>query len=510
MTYTNTMLAGLLSALSLMVCVAHAETETTAVPAPAELVATPLAPSAPVVSPEQALIERGRYLAVASDCMACHTAAHGKPMAGGNAIASPVGQIVATNITPSKQFGIGNYSQTQFADALRRGVRADGANLYPAMPYTAYAVLSDDDVHALYAYFMKGVQPVEQATAQTALPFPMNIRLSMKAWNALFLNDKPLPAAPGKSEQWLRGRYLAEGPAHCSTCHTPRGFLMQEKLDLQLSGAQVGPWFAPNITPHPTSGIGSWSQADLVTYLKTGRLEGRAQAAGSMAEAITHSFSHLSDADLQAIAVYMKDRPAINSGDGDGDKTQVQRNRFEQGRAGNALPALRGLPASELAGEELRGARIFSGSCASCHGYNGQGTKDGYYPSLYQNSATAGVNPSNLLATILYGVERETDAGGHVFMPPFGNQPNALNALNNDDVAALANYVLKYYGNPGVKVTPADVEVIRQGGPKSNLLLLARVGVVVGAVVALVVLIILLLLLLGRRQRRHHPETDWK
>ncbi|MCA1323612.1 c-type cytochrome [Herbaspirillum sp. alder98] len=463
--------------------------------------ATPTATPA-ATQADQAVIERGRYLAVASDCIACHTTPRGKPMAGGTSIASPVGAIVATNITPSKQFGIGNYTETQFADALRKGVRADGAHLYPAMPYTAYSVMTDADIHALYLYFMKAVQPVDQATAETSLPFPMNIRLSMKGWNALFLNDKPLAPVADRNEQWLRGRYLAEGPAHCSTCHTPRGFLMQEKLDLQLSGAQVGPWYAPNITPHKTSGIGSWSQAELVTYLKTGRVEGKAQAAGSMAEAITHSFSHLTDDDLQAIAVYILDRPAIAD-----DKSEVQRTRFDQGKAGNALAAFRGLPAGATTDEEVRGARIFSASCASCHGYNGQGTKDGYYPSLYKNSATAGVNPSNLIATILYGVERETKDGGHVFMPPFGNQPNALNSLSNDDVAALSNYVLKYYGNPSVKVTHDDVEVIRQGGPQSNLLLLARIGMVVAGVLVLALLVWL-------RTRKKRPvrinENDWK
>ena len=451
---------------------------------------------------DRAVIERGRYLAVASDCIACHTAPRGKPMAGGTPIASPVGTIVATNITPSKQFGIGNYTETQFADALRRGVRADGARLYPAMPYTAYSVMTDADIHALYRYFMHAVAPVDQATAETRLPFPMNIRMSMRGWNALFLNDKPLPPADGRNEQWLRGRYLAEGPAHCSTCHTPRGLLMQEKLDLQLSGAQVGPWYAPNITPHKTSGIGSWSQAELVSYLKTGRVEGKAQAAGSMAEAITHSFSHLTDDDLQAIAVYIRDRPAIGD-----DQGPARRNRFEQGKAGNALASFRGMPTGIATDEEVRGARIFSASCASCHGYNGQGSKDGYYPSLYQNSATAGVDANNLIATILYGVERETDSGGHVFMPPFGNQPNALNSLSNDDVAALSNYVLKYYGNAGVKVTPKEVEVIRQGGPRSSLLLAARIGMAAGAILVLALLVWLL-----ARKKRVRPinEDDWK
>ncbi|WP_443115276.1 c-type cytochrome [Herbaspirillum seropedicae] len=497
----KTLLTGLLAALVAGSALAQ-NTDSHATPS-ADATASAAAPApAPAISPEAALIERGHYLAIASDCIACHTAPRGKPMAGGLAIASPVGEIIATNITPSKTHGIGHYTEEQFAAALRRGVRADGANLYPAMPYTAYAALSDADVQALYAYFMKGVAPVDVATRQTDLPFPMNLRWSMKAWNALFLKEQPLPPQPQRSAQWLRGRYLAEGPAHCSTCHTPRGWLMQEKPDLQLAGAQVGPWYAPNITSHPSAGIGSWSQDDLVAYLRTGRLEGRAQAAGSMAEAITHSFSRLTEEDLRAIAVYIKDRPAIATGDAQGTGS-----RFDQGKAGNALAQFRGRTLSAESPEEIRGARIFSASCASCHGYNGQGSRDGYYPSLFRNSATAGVNANNLIATILYGVDRETEQGGHVFMPPFGDQPNALNKLSNADVAALSNYLLKYYGKPAATVKAEDVEVIRQGGPRSPLLLMARIGM--GVAVAVLVLLLLVGLMVALR-KRPDPEHDWK
>lgn len=437
---------------------------------------------------DAATVERGRYLATASDCMACHTAHHGKVLAGGLLLSSPVGDIVSTNITPSKQYGIGNYSEQQFSDALRKGIRADGQHLYPAMPYTAYAVMTDADVHALYAYFMQAVPAVEQGTKPTALPFPMNFRAAMGVWNALFLDQQPPKPAPQRSEQWLRGRYLAEGAAHCSACHTPRGLLMQEKKELYLTGAQVGPWYAPNITSHPVAGIGSWSEAELVQYLRTGRVEGKAQAAGSMAEAITFSFSRLSDDDLKAIAVYIKDLPPVV---GEEDVA-----RFNQGKPGNALASFRGKGYSESIKGPHLGAQVFSANCASCHGANGQGTPDGYYPSLFHNSATVG--NSNLLATILLGVNRETE-NGRVFMPPFGDQPNAVNHLSNDEIAALANYIQVSYGAgaPGVKAE--DVAVIRQGGPQSHLLLLARLGMVVG----LLVLAALIIVVLRRRSKQH-------
>jgi mono/diheme cytochrome c family protein len=436
-----------------------------------------------------ATVERGRYLATASDCIACHTAHKGVPLAGGLSMSSPVGEIISTNITPSKSHGIGNYTEQQFSAALKKGIRADGKPLYPAMPYTAYAALTDADVHALYAYFMQGVAPVEKATEETNLPFPMNIRQSMLVWNALFLEEQPLKPVPNRSPQWLRGQYLAEGAAHCSTCHTPRGALMQEKKELNLAGNHVGAWYAPNITSHPTAGIGSWTEVELAQYLRTGRLEGKAQAAGSMAEAITYSFSQMTEADLQAIAIYVKTIPAVAAGP----------TRFMQGRPGNALDSFRGKGyAAGMQGPAL-GAQVFSANCASCHGASGQGTPDGYYPSLFHNSATAVT--SNLLATILFGVDRKTKEG-HVFMPPFGQQANAVNHLTDEQVAALANYIQAGYGAgaQAAVVKPADVAEIRTGGPRSYLVLAARIGMAVGVLVVL-------LLLAAFLRRRHAARS---
>jgi fructose 5-dehydrogenase cytochrome subunit len=214
-------------------------------------------------------IKRGAYLATASDCAACHTAPGGLAFAGGLAIASPVGTIFSTNITPSTSAGIGNYSEADFARAVRRGIRKDGGNL------TSYRLLTDADVHDLYNYFLHGVAAVHLVPRRTALPFPMNIRASMIGWNLLFLSHESFVADPHQSADWNRGAYLVGGPAHCSTCHTPRGFLMQELSGSNLAGGQVGPWFAPNVTSDASSGIGSWTQQELVQYLRTGSLPPR-------------------------------------------------------------------------------------------------------------------------------------------------------------------------------------------------------------------------------------------
>lgn len=443
-------------------------------------------------SPE--MIEKGRYLATASDCIACHTASKAKPMAGGHAISSPVGDIVATNITPSKSHGIGNYTEQQFADALRKGVRADGARLYPAMPYTAFSRFTNEDVHAMYAYFMEGVKPVDEPVkASTALPFPMNVRASMIGWNLLFANDKPFEPDPAQTPEWNRGAYLALGAGHCVTCHTPRGAMMQELAGKSMSGAQIGAWWAPDITNSKTHGIGSWSVDDLTTYLASGHLPGKAQAAGPMAEAITHSFSRLHKSDLRAISTYILSVPSHRA------EEPSQRNRFAFGQAQDATAGFRGTSFAEgmkQSGVAL-GAQVFTANCASCHGASGQGTQDGYYPALFGKSITGETNPSNLIAAILSGVDRETPRGGHVFMPPFGDQAHAMVPLNNDEVAAVSNFLLTSYGNPAVSVTADQVQVIREGGATSSLILLARVGMAVGAA-----LVLWLLVLLVRKQRR--------
>ncbi len=228
-------------------------------------------------------------------------------------------------------------------------------------------------------------------------------------------------------------------------------------------------------------GIGTWSQEDLVTYLKTGKLDNKAQAAGSMAEAISSSFQHLTDADLNAIATYVRSVPSANASQASGAK------RFEMGAAGNEMATFRGKDYAESLAGDHAGAQIFAANCASCHGYNAQGTKDGYYPSLFHNAATAGDNAINVVSAILNGVDRDTEAG-HVFMLPFGDQTNAVVQLNNAEVASLANYLLKDYGNAKLTITPEDVRVIRNGGPSSNLVMLARLGIGAGAAVSLLLI----------------------
>jgi mono/diheme cytochrome c family protein len=217
-----------------------------------------------------------------------------------------------------------------------------------------------------------------------------------------------------------------------------------------------------------------------------------------MAEAISYSFQHLTNEDLNAIATYIRSVPPANASRASGAS------RFDQGKAMNDLSGFRGTNFADGLKGEHAGAQIFTANCASCHGYNAQGTKDGYYPSLFHNAATAGDNPTNVIAAILYGVDRHTGEG-HVFMPPFGDQTNAMVSLNNVEVASLANYLLKDYGNARLSVTPEDVQVIRNGGPSSNLVMLARIGMCAGALGAVVVIAAIFWIL---RRRRSGPAPQ--
>jgi mono/diheme cytochrome c family protein len=436
---------------------------------------------------DPALVEQGRYLAVAGDCGACHTAPGGKQMAGGLAVATPIGSIISTNITPSKTAGIGNYSLEQFSDALRRGVRADGKRLYPAMPYPAYARITDDDVKALYSYFMLGVAPVDKRPPETHLPFPFNIRLSMMAWNLLFLDTKPFVPDPTKGAEWNRGAYLALSLAHCGTCHTPRNFLMAEDDSRLFAGGDLDTWYAPNITSDANSGVGVWSVDDLVSYMRDGHAAGKGQAAGPMAEAVDKSLRHLHADDLKAIAAYVLTVPPVN----DAAATTPP---SAWGAPGDQLAAIRGT-APPRNQEQWSGPQLYDGYCATCHQAQGQGSFDGRLPPLFHNTTLGRPNSANLVMVILEGVRREPD----VDMPGFAHE------LSDHEIAMLGNYLIRQYGNPAAGITAGEVKTLRAGGASADWLIwAARIGI---AVVALIVVAVAILLgfLAARRRRTRKP-----
>jgi mono/diheme cytochrome c family protein len=445
------------------------------------LAAVDAAAQTPVGDASADRIVRGEYLAIAGDCTACHTAPGGKPFAGGLAIPTPVGDIVATNITPSKSAGIGHYTLQQFSDAMRRGIRADGARLYPAMPYTAYAKVTDDDIAALYAYFMQRVGPVDVAPPPTRLPFPFDIRLSMAAWNALFLDPHVFAADPAKSAEWNRGAYLAEGLAHCGSCHTPRNWLMAESSSRPLAGGKVGPWDAPNITSDVDSGIGGWSERDLVSYMHDGAAPGKGQAAGPMAEAIDASLQHMTEADLRAIAVYMKSVPAVHD-------TADTRPRYAWGAAASDVDSIRGV-AWPQDRDRMTGPQLYDAWCATCHQFDGQGSFDGKLPPLFHNTSLGRPDSANLVLVMLGGIRRQGEID-ELPMPGFAQ-------LSDRQLATLGTWLVQRYGNPAAKVTDAQVARLRRGGGPSYLAPIAQAAIGIGAVV-----VVMVIALLVRRRRR--------
>ncbi len=428
-------------------------------------------------------IARGKYIATASDCEACHTQPGGKPLAGGLPLESPLGVIYSTNITPSKQHGIGNYSLQQFSNALRDGIRGDGAHLYPAMPYASYARLTDDDIKALYAYFIQEVQAVDAPAArQTSLPFPYNMRFSMAFWNALFLDSKPFAPDPSQSAEWNRGKYLVDGAAHCGECHTPRGFFMQQKRSQEFGGAVLGSWYAPNITPDTNSGIGAMSADELFRYLKFGKVAAKAQAGGEMALAVQLSFSRLSDEDLHAMVSYLRSVPPLTD--------PHAKSKFTQGQPFTDVASYRGIGGMSY-DRSLPGgaAQLFAANCATCHGIAAQGSRDTYFPSLFHNSALAAGGGRNVIAAILFGISRST-TDGLSFMPGFGGKTTDIADLSDEQVAQLANFLLEHYGDASYSVTPNLVKEVRDGqSPEPVLMTLVTGGEWVGGALLLALVI---------------------
>ncbi|RQS62566.1 cytochrome c [Burkholderia sp. Bp8963] len=397
----------------------------------------------PAAMPDEALVARGAYLAKAGDCVACHTAPHGTPFAGGLKMDTPLGAIYATNITPDPDTGIGRYTEAEFARALRAGVAKDGHNLYPAMPYPSYAKLRDDDVKALYAYFMHGVEPVKQPNRASDIAWPLNLRWPLKLWNAVFLDTTSYADKPAHDAMWNRGAYLVQGLGHCGSCHTPRGVGFQEKaLDDSgaafLSGAPIDNWFASNLTGEHNTGLGRWSDADVAQFLKTGANR-HATAFGSMVSVINHSTQALTDDDLAAVARYLKSLPAAGG-------TGAPPYRYDP----QATQAALGRPANDP------GAKVYNAYCLHCHGADGRG----YAPLL----APLAGNP-NLLQQDAASLINVTLNGSDTLVidgvPSAYPMPAFSNVLNDRQIADVLTFMRAGWNNGAPAVQAADVAKLR-------------------------------------------------
>ncbi|MDF7674792.1 c-type cytochrome [Acetobacteraceae bacterium ESL0709] len=390
---------------------------------------------------DASLVKYGEYLAIAADCSGCHNSATKGLMAGGLALHSPMGDIFAPNITPDKKTGIGSWSEKQFADALRRGISPTRGSLYPAMPYTAYNGLIDKDIHALYSYFMLGVPAIENASKETHLPFPF-FRIALPVWNYFY--NRPYKIKVRKSfPQLERGRYLVDHLAHCSTCHTPRNFMLAERQDAYLGGGKVWPWTAPNITPSE-QGIGEWTTKDIRLFLTEGHNQ-YAVAGGDMGLTVQQSLSHLTDDDIYSIALYLKSIPAYTNSP-DLDKDPPKKASLSQ-----PVTELQFNTEQQLDDQSLDGSRLYQAACSSCHGVYGEGSQDGEHPSLWTNDTIRMKQPDNLINIISYGVHYRGLDQEHA-MPGF------VAKLNSAQIASLTNYVRNEFSGQSSQVTAEYVK----------------------------------------------------
>ena len=380
-------------------------------------------------------IERGRYLAVLGDCAGCHTAPGGAPFAGGVALQTPFGTLVAPNITPDPDTGIGNMTNDEFLAILHEGRGHNGKRLYPAMPYPAYTKMTDDDVLAMRAYFAT-VAPVNNRVVSNQLPFPLNIRFAMVFWNALNFTPGRYQPDPQKSAAWNRGAYIVEGPAHCGTCHTPKTLLGGDKNAAALTGATLQGWFAPDITSDPRKGIGGWSRDDLVQYLKTGTNKWTL-ASGPMAEAVSHSTSRMNDEDILAIATYLKDN-------------------------GQSGASARPEPVAANDNAMRAGAAIYKDSCAACHKDSGEGEVN-LFPRLAGSALVQSDDPTTLARVVLHGTRGVSTSGAPTApaMPAFDWR------LGDAQVAAVLTYIRNNWGNAAGSVSAGAVAGQRTALAKS-------------------------------------------
>ena len=414
---------------------------------------------------DQTLIQRGAYLARSADCVACHTKPGGAAFAGGYGIKSPLGVIYSSNITPSRAYGIGGWSEAAFAAALREGRSADGHRLYPAMPYDSYAGMSDDDIHALYAYMTTRIAPVDKAVEpMTALHFPYNRRSLMRLWNWLYLDHKRFSPGPDETPLQARGRYLVDHVAHCGTCHTPRNFMMASKAGHKLEGASLGGWYAPDIAGGTNGPLASWRDDEIMTYLHDGHVRDKAVAAGPMGEAVEHSLRYLTHDDLAAITSFLREQKrSVPAGQPlgavsatarlyavDSPSDRETRDLARQDRDADPAPYMDRRNYRDIAG----GAALYMAACASCHQLDGAGTPDDFYPSLRLSRTVRAQRPDNLVMTILAGVNRQGgDRTAH--MPAFRHD------LTDRQILALVRFVTRHLAGTDTTLTEAEITRLR-------------------------------------------------
>jgi mono/diheme cytochrome c family protein len=382
------------------------------------------------------LIERGEYLTRAADCAVCHTAKDGIPFAGGRAFVLPFGTLYSTNITPDKETGIGSDTDTEFLDAIHRGIGRGNLKLYPAMPYASYTYMTDADALAIKAYLFS-LKPVRAPAIANSLAFPFNQRWLMGFWSAMFNSDKRFEPVQDRGADWNRGAYLVEAMGHCGECHTPRNLFFALDNRRKFAGAVQAGWRAYNITPDHAAGVGTWSDADLARYLSEGHAAGHGTAAGPMGEAIDESLKHLQADDIRAMVTYLRSVPMTASSDLPEPTT-------------SPAPALQ---AGDTTQGDALGKQVYEGACAGCHGWTGisQGIP---YATLTGTRSVNDPAGTNVAQVIIAGAQRHYAIDSNN-MPAFGS------TYSDAEIASVANYVTARFGAKGSDLSAENVGKLR-------------------------------------------------
>jgi mono/diheme cytochrome c family protein len=379
------------------------------------------------------IVKRGEYLAKAADCVVCHTTKEGDAFAGGLPFPAPSGTLYSTNITADKDTGIGDYSDQDFLNAVQRGIRKDGARLYPAMPYTSYTFMTDADVLAIKAYLFS-LPVVRRENQRDTLQFPFNQRWTMTFWSWAFNPDTRFTPNTANSAEWNRGAYFAEALAHCGECHTPRNPAFGLDNRRKFAGAAYG-WLAFNITSDKGTGIGSWSDEEIFRYLAQGHAVGRGTASGPMAEVVDYSLSHMDPGDIRALATYLRSGPAVASSEPATIAPPAPASPKEGGAVADAL-----------------GGKVFAQACVSCHDWTGVSALSPF-ATISGSRAVNDPSATNVAQIVISGTRRF--APGGMSMPAFGS------TYTDTEIAAVANYVTGRFGSAASKLTAKDVAVLR-------------------------------------------------
>lgn len=386
----------------------------------------PLQPASAAPAATLAVLERGAYLARAGNCVGCHTATGGAPLAGGKGVETPFGTVFSPNITSDAETGIGAWSAAEFRRAMHHGRSKGGRLLYPAFPYPSFTILTREDADALYVY-LQNTKPVKQASTPHTLRFPYNTQAALALWRAVFFTPSAFEPQVEQTQEWNHGKYLVQGLGHCAACHSGRNFLGATNLNAEFAGGLMPneAWYAPSLASPKEAGVQGWPHDEVIRLLKDG-VSRNASVSGPMAEVVYGSTQYLSDSDLAAMALFL---------------------------ASLSMNAAKVEPFDAPPAELLaRGDRLYEQHCASCHGDEGQGVP-AIYPALAGNRAVTLAVPNNLVQTIRHGGFAPTTPGNPkpFGMPPFGQ------VLDSTDIAAVATFIRQSWGNHAAPVTPLQV-----------------------------------------------------